>query len=613
MVGMPMKNALKSLGWGCAAIVALTVVAYEPALRGGFVMDDDHYVTENESLRSLDGLGKIWTQTVGEGLRQYYPLVFTTFWVEYHLWKLQPFGYHLVNVLLHASNAVLLWFVLRRLEARAAWWAAAVFALHPVQVESVAWIAELKNLASGMFSLLSLLWFLRFRPLTAAGAGSNGDGRFYVPALLAFLCALLCKTSVCVLPVVILALVWWKRGRVTGRDIMVLIPWFTSAAALASVTVWVEQKAVRVDMAGLPSSPVYHWLLAGRDVWFYLSKVVWPRRLTFIYPRWEIDVTAAGGHLFPVTALAVLAALWLMRARIGRGPFAAGLCFVVLLSPALGFFNVDFFRYSLVADRFQYLAGIALIASVVSGIATILHRAGLAPSRAGRHGLDLGALAGLALLLVLGTLTWRQAHVYRDPETLWQDTVTKNPSAWIAHSDLGFILWQNGKTDEAIGHMDQALRIKPDFAEGHSNLGNALLQRGRVPEAIEQYERALQIKPALPGAHYNLGVAFEQAGRTQEAIEQWELALQEKPDYVESLNSLGIALYRAGRIQEATRRLEQAVRIKPDYAEAHYNLGYVLEQAGKTAEAAEQYKEALRIRPDFVNARNRLARLRDVP
>ena len=600
-----MKNASRSFGWGWALILALTVVAYLPALRGGFIMDDDHYVTENEALRSLDGLGKIWTRLVGEGLRQYYPLVFTTFWAEYHLWKLQPFGYHLVNVLLHALNAMLLWCVLKRLDLPGAWWAAACFALHPVQVESVAWVTELKNLTAGTFSLLSLQVFLRFRPLSESGATASWAWRFYPLAILLFLCALLCKTAVCGLPVVILVLIWWKLGRVTKRDMVVLIPWFVVAGTLGLVTVWVEQQAVHVDAAGLPPSIAYHWLLAGRGVWFYASKVFWPRHLTFIYPRWEIDVASVWQHLIPLTVLAVFVVLWRLRSRIGRGPLAAGLCFVVMLSPTLGFFNVDFFRYSFVADRFQYLACIALIASVVSAGTTI-------SQWSGRPASDLGALVAVTALLTLGTLTWRQTHLYRDLETLWRDTLAKNPNAWIAQSDLGFILWQNGKTEDAIEHMEQALRLKPDFAEAHNNLGNALFQSGRRQEAIKQYEQALQLKPDFPGAHYNLGVVLEQAGRMQEAMGQWEQAVRIKPDYVEALNSLGVALCRAGKIQEAMRQWEEALRIKPDSAEVHYNLAFALEQGGKMKEALGHYEQALRIRPDFINAQNRLTRLRNI-
>jgi hypothetical protein len=249
---------------------------------------------------------------------------------------LQPFGYHLVNVLLHASNAVLLWLVLRPLELRGAWWAAAVFALHPVSVESVAWITERKNILSGLFYFLTGLAYFRFRPLMNREPARGYDWRYYPLVFALFLCALLSKTVTCSLPAVLLLLVWWKNGRVERRDVLALTPLFILGAALALITIGMEQRAGAVG-AEWSLSLVQRCLLAGRALWFYASKLLWPRNLTFLYPHWEIDAGAPWQYVFPLAALSGLVALWSLRSRIGKGPLVAMLFFAGTLVPAKGF------------------------------------------------------------------------------------------------------------------------------------------------------------------------------------------------------------------------------------------------------------------------------------
>ena len=628
-----MNHGWRSRGAG-ALIVLLTVVVYLPALRGGFIWDDDSYVTENQALRSLEGLGKIWTQPGTE--LQYYPLSYSGFWVQYHLWNLHPFGYHLINILLHAVNAVLLWGVLRRLAVPGSWWAAAIFALHPVQVESVAWITEFKNVTSVTFSLLTLLAFLRCRPLSASGTSATWDRRFYAVAILLFVCALLCKTAVCCLPVVLAVLLWWKLDRLTKRDILALIPWFAASLILGLITVRVESHLPEAGPTDWAVSMIHRGLLAGRALWFYAGKVFWPHPLTFIYPRWNIEVTTGRQYLFPLAAVAVVIALWWLRRRMGKGPLAGVVCFVAMLLPVLGFFNIYFFRFSYVTDHFQYLACSGLMALAVGAGATIADRTG----RRGRH---LAAVVGVGVLLLLAVSTWKQTHIYQDLETLWRDTLAKNPNAWIAHNNLGVILEPRGRSPEAIEHYEQALRIKSDYAEAHYNLGTLLGEAGRVPEAIDHLEQAVRIKPNYAEAHYNLGKAlmvsgrvpeavehYEQAlrlnpnnaeehyslgnllltlGKGQEAAEHWEQAIRIKPDYAEAYNNLGAALAQADRFPEAIEQFTQVVRITPGDAEAHFNLAAALEQADRVPEAIGHYEQALRLKPDFAEARERLARL----
>jgi tetratricopeptide (TPR) repeat protein len=583
-------------------LLAATFVAYQPVWHAGFIWDDDDYVTKNQALHSADGLQRIWSRP-GTTV-QYYPLVFTSFWVEYHLWGLQPLGYHLVNVILHAVNAVLLWCVLRRLGLPGAWWAAGIFALHPVNVESVAWVTERKNTLSGVFYLLTALAWLRFRPLAAGETARAPEWRFYWVALGLFACALLSKTVTCSLPAVLVLLIWWKTGRLEKRDGLALAPWFVLGIASGFMTRWMERRlgAIGVDWE---LSFVQRCLVAGRALWFYAGKLFWPRQLTFIYPRWEIDAAAPWQYAFPLAALTVFIALWFLRSRIGRGPLVAVVFFGGTLAPALGFFNVFPFRYSYVAGHFQYLAGIGLISLAVSTGTAIC-------ARAGQWGRGLGTLAAVVVLLVLGMSTWRQARIYQNLETLWRDTLAENPAAWMAHNNLSDVLIQQGKIDEAIWHLEQAQRLKPDDAVQHSNLGLALAQAGRVREAIGQYEQALRIKPDYAAAHSNLGLALARVGKPQEAMEHCEQALRINPDLADAHCNLGVVLAQTGRVPEAIEHFEQALRINPDLAEAHYNLGKAFLQEGRLSNAIGQFEQALRIEPDYAaahyNLGNALAR-----
>ena len=349
-------------------LVAVTLVAYLPALPGQFIWDDNGYVTNNLLLHSLKGLWQIWS--VPGATPQYYPLTFTSFWVDYHLWQLNPLGYHLINVLLQALNAILLWTILRRLDVPGAWLAAAVFAVHPVNVESVAWVTERKNLLAGFFYLSSALACLRFwlpNPATAEGRATSflktsaiglGDWKFYWLALCLYLCALLAKTAIIALPGAVLLVVWWKRGKMGWRELFPLAPFLAVGMAMGLLTVWVEKHIVHAVGREWMFSFLERCLIAGRAVWFYLGKLVWPHPLMFIYPRWEIHAAQPLAYLPVLALMAGLFILWLNRKGWARPMLVALAYFLALLFPGLGFFNLYFFRYSLVADHFQYFAAI---------------------------------------------------------------------------------------------------------------------------------------------------------------------------------------------------------------------------------------------------------------
>jgi Tfp pilus assembly protein PilF len=581
--------------WFLALVLVLvTFAAYQPVWRAGFIWDDNDHLTANPAVAASNGLRMIWSSLA---VSRYYPLTLTSFWIQRRLWGLNPLPYHLVNVALHATNGILIFFLLRRLRARAAWLAATLWALHPVNVESVAWITELKNTQSGLFFFLSVWCFLR----SEAGAARR---RWYGLALLCGLAALLSKPSTVVLPLALLLCVWWERGSWRRADILRIAPFFILALGMSALTV-VEQRG-HIQKAGTAEwnlGMAERLVMAGKAVWFYASKSLWPARLTFVYPRWKLDAGSVSDWL-PLAGLVVGGALlWLWRRQswARAGWFGCGF-FVLSLLPVLGFFDVFYFRYSYVADHFQYLACIGLISLAVSTGTAICERAG-------QRGRDWGMLAAAIVMLTLGLSTWGQARIYQDSETLWGDTLAKNPQCWMAHNNLGTVFLREGKVSGAIAHFDQALEIKPDDAEAHTNLGIALYQTGKREEAMEHFQQALRINPNKAEAHGNLGIALAQTGKIEEAIAHYERALRIKPDIVEVYSNLGNALARVGRLPEAIVQYEQALRIKPDIAEVHYNLGNALARVGRVPEAIVQYEQALRIRPDFTLAQNALARL----
>jgi tetratricopeptide (TPR) repeat protein len=581
--------------WLVAALLALmTILAYQPVWHAGFIWDDDVYVTANPMLRSLGGLALIWrdpTATV-----QYYPLVHTSFWLEYHLWALNPMGYHVVNVLLHALAAILLWRVLARLQLPGAWLAAGIFALHPVAVESVAWVTERKNVLSAVFYFAAALAYWRWdEPLLTAGKKPDGTIRnplrWYFFAFALFLAAILSKTVTCSLPAALLLAIWWKRGRIAGRDVWPLLPFFAAGAGMGWVTSWLERTQVGAQGPEWAFSFFERCLIAGRALWFYAGKLFWPANLTFSYPRWQINADEWWQWIFPAAALAVVAGLWRLRRRIGRGPLVAALFFGGTLFPALGFTNVYPMRYSFVADHFQYLAGAGLMALAAAGLVKILRPI---------------PFVAAALPLGLAVLTWNQSRIYADQETLWRDTLAKNPACWLARISLGITLDNEGRTDEAIRQFQEAIQLKPDDAETRNNLGAAFLNEGQTDEAIRQFQEAIQLKPDYAEAHYNFGTALDSKGQTDEAIGQYQEAIRLKPGYAEACNNLGNVLLKRGRIDEAIGEFQEAIRLNPDNAIAHYNLGSVLLNKGRTDEAVSQFREAVRIKPDYAEACNNL-------
>jgi tetratricopeptide (TPR) repeat protein len=524
--------------------------------------------------------------------------------VEHRIWGDAVLGYHLVNVALHALGACLVVRIVRRLSLPGALLAGFVFALHPVCVEAVAWISEQKSTLSGVFYLAAALTYLHFDQ-------TRRKSRYFV-AFGLFLLALMSKTVTATLPAALLVVFWWQRGRIEWkRDVLPLVPWFAVGSSAGLFTAWVESNPRLIGAEGahyaltLPD----RLLLAGRVPWFYASKAFWPSNLMFLYPRWRIDAGQWWQYLFPLGIAAVAVAFGLLARKI-RGPLAGFLFFVGTLFPVLGFLNVYPFRYSYVADHFQYLAVLGIIVPVACGLTGLARR--ISPGK-------IGAIALAALLLTaLGAASWQASGKYRDYETLFRETLARNPNSALAHNNLGVELMRTpGRVAEAVTEFEAAVRFEPDSADYHDNLGLALAAMpGRLPDAIAEYQTALRISPGFEPAHLNLGLAWMATpGRQQDAIAEYQKAIagyrntqRSVPNFWQPHLNLGIAYAQIpGREADAIAEYQTALRIKPDAEPAHFHLGNIFHKTGRLEEAMAEYRTALQLKPDATDARYELA------
>lgn len=605
-------------------LFALVGLAYIPVWRAGFVWDDDAHVTR-AALRSWSGLRQIWFHL--GATQQYYPFVHSAFWIQYHLWGDNPLGYHLVNVVLHATAACLFLWLLRGLGVPGARLAALLFALHPISAESVAWVSEQKNTFSTVFGLTAALLFLRFR--------ASGRWRWYAAATGAFALALMSKTTISVLPVCLLLVFWWQSGGWSWRrDVAPLAPWIALGGFAGLFTAWVERHFIGAQGADFRLSLLQRCELAGRVTWFYLGKLAWPAHLVFIYPHWKWD-GALAWRIGAPGVLAALVAAWAIRRRT-RAPLTLFLGFLCALFPALGFFNVYPFLFSYVADHFLYLASLWFYAAVGAGATLLALRSG----RAARIALIGAAVAVLGLL---ARATFLQTEIFRDVPTFYASILAGNPECWLAYNNWGLYRQAHGDRAGAISDYRNSLKYRPGYAEAENNLGTVLADEGHWSEAEVWYRRALVSEPNFPHAAYNLGKALTVQGHNAAALRllqavlpefgdlpdlhytianiemadgdrpaaeaEYRVALKIHPDFPEALNNLGAALALDGHTDQAIALYERALKLKPDYPDADYNLGVALDGEGRYHEAIQHYLAVVRLDPGRPNVYVKLGSL----
>jgi len=588
------------------AIVVLTLVAYLPALQAGYIWDDDSYLTANQHVQAPDGLARIW---VPGYTPQYYPLVFSGFWIEHALWGLHPAGYHLVNILLHAVNGLLVWSVMRRLGVRGAWLIGAVFAIHPMQVESVAWITERKNVLSACFYLMAGLAYLRFDDHRARETAETGEGwGWYGAALLLYVAALLSKSVTCSLPAALLLVMLYLRRPLSWRQLWPLVPMFAIGVLAATNTILIERLNVGAHGPEWDHGLTDRVLIASRAMLFYPAKLLWPHPLMFVYPRWTFDPGDLLSWWRPLTVLAVVAAAALAWARGRRGPLIALAFYAGTVFPALGFINVYPHRFSFVADHFVYLASLGIIAGVVSGTASLLPQR--LPIRIG-----LGAM----LLAALASLSHLQSRTYRDAETVWLDTLAKNPDSWMPHTHLAVIrlrqlgaIEQSAEPDrwrsvlaDARRHAERAVALKPDDPQVLGKLSEALRIEGRHDEAFGYQSRAVRLleKYRAGQARWPRGEAEELVklarlhllrGDRDHAEAAYRRALETDPDLLLARSELAGLLATQGNVDEAIRQLDTVLRGQPAHFGALLTIGQLSEQRGDTVAARRSFEAAVR-------------------
>jgi protein O-mannosyl-transferase len=573
------------------AIVLLLVVflVYARIGAAGFIWDDESHLTQNPCIIGPLGLADIWTSASAV----YYPLVLTTFWILHHFVGLNPLPYHILNVAFHGASALLLWRVLVQLRVRGAWLGAAIWALHPVLVQSVAWVTEMKNTQSGFFYLLAISCFLQSR-------ARKRNVIFYWLTIFFFVAAITSKPSTVMLPLVLALCLWWREGEIKQRDLRLLLPFVLISLLASGWTIWEQKFHSHATGADWVQAPLQRVLISADAIWFYLLKLIWPYPLIFIYPRWNVDPSQWFAWIPLVALLVTAAVLFIKRNSLLRPVAFAFAYFVITLFPVLDFFDVYFFRYSFVSDHFQYLASMGPLALAGAGIVTAVEKIGV-------QRLAIQTTLTLVILSILGALSFHQNAKYHGLITLYQATLAQNPRCWMAEYNLGLALKNQGQLDQAIAHYRRALNIWPDYVEAHYNLGGAYIEKGEFDEALAEYRRAIEIRPDEADSHNNYGSTLRELKQFDQAEIEYKRALSLRPRYLDARLNLGSLLLQRGRIAEAITNLETARRLQPNDATTLVTLALALMKNRQGSQAAAEFNHALQLAPDRVNALNSFA------
>lgn len=584
-------------------LLAVAVLVYLPAMRAGFIWDDDVLLWDNPLVHAPDGWWRFWMTME---MPQYFPVTWTSFWIEWRLWGAHPTGYHVTNILLHALSCGMIWRVLLRLRIPGAWWAALLFAVHPVNVESVAWVSERKNLLALVFFLAAWRAYLVFEQTPSPAR--------YAAAFGWFLLAVLSKSTAVVLPLVLLLSAWWQRQRLTRVDWKRTTPFFIGGLAAGTVSLFLQAETPAPDGYGYtqtPAEPLVWVLSLGHSVGFYLGKAFWPVDLAPFYPlvvpnpqRWPAYIP---------TALCLIAAVLLWWGR--RGPFrpvaTAAAFYVVTLMPVVALGNLVSWRAAPRADHLQHMSLIAVVA-LVAGTATRWM-----PARA-------WMITGTTITIILGVLTWRQSTIYRDPITYWEAAVRAAPRQARPRYNLGVTYFEHRRYAEAEQQFHETLALRPGHALAHFNLGLVYLATGRPSEARASFETAVRLLPQRAEFHYNLAKLLTAEGRWAEAVEHYEQSSRLPPhsprqdirarareELIIARYNYGVTLARRGQWQEAEEQFRAVITAQPGHAAAHYNLAVVLLQQRRAADALPHLETAARLNPADRDAAQLLRELRE--
>ncbi len=565
------------------ALGILVFAAFLPALSAGYLWDDES-VTRNPVVMSESGLATLWLNPGEHKLeKHYWPIPYTTFWIEHRLWGLRAPASHFINLLLHAANALLVFEILRRMKFRAAWMAAAIFAIHPTRVEVAAWVIERKDLLAAFFFLLGFLFYSRFQERSSKGA--------YAAALICYAAGMLSKSVAVTLPAVILTLEWLRppheksRRETPAQRILPLLPFFILGFAFALFDSWLVGKYDQTT--GGFFSIADRLMIAARGMWFYAGKLAWPINLQPIYPHWTSDAYASALGPYIPLALAAAISIRLLRAAQRRALILAAVLYALMLAPSLGLLQHGYMMVSLTADRFQYLAAIAPM--VLAGECGIKFMDRF-PARA------KSSLASV-VLATLGFLTLSQTSLYRDPVQFWSHARKLNPHSWMIENNLGAMALKEKGEDAAIEHYKSVLNSNPNSELAHVGYGRILAKRKQWDEAVLHFNEALKINSSSHEAHLALGLAFTEKGDLAQAESHMKEAMRLGPNYADPYFGMGLIRISQGRKEEAIALYEKGLSYDDLYDDAHFYLGSLWAEKGDAAKAEKHFNRALELNP----------------
>jgi len=564
-------------------LVLLALAVYLPSWRGGFLWDDDTSVTESEIVKDAGGWWKAWVAPPPSH-PDYFPLTTTTYWMEWRLWGANPVGYRAFNILLHALCVLLLWRLLREMKLPGAWWAAAIFAVHPVNVESVAWIAERKNVLAMVFAIPAFQAFVRWDTTRVA--------KWYWAALALFVAALAAKASVVALPVVFFAYQWWRHGRLPDRaELRAAVP-FLAASFLFGILVlhFQHTRAMaewQIPMGGMVSRTCG----AAQAYWFYLSKAVWPFGLTTIYPKWSIDPLQAWQVVLAMGTALMVGGLWFTRAASLRALAWALTAYGLLLLPALGLIKMSFMRYSPVADHFQHLALPVIVATVVCGSEALLQRAGWFRKPRG--------VLFTAVAVILFGLSWQRAGLHSSNGLLWQDSLAKNPASGASHNVYGAWLEKMNRFAEADTHFQAAVRLSPSDPLILNDIGIFAAKQGHHQDSIGWFLKAIEANPHRSDPYLHLARSRAELEDSDGALDALKRGAEACPDNLSLVSSAAAAFFVAGRAEEALGYFQRCEVIAPDNAFVKDDMARVLSRLGRHEEAEKKLREARALDPSL--------------
>lgn len=584
------------------------IAGFWPAIHSSYIWDDNNYVTENYTLRTFDGLKRIWTDT--SATPQYYPLVHTGFWLEFQAWGLSPRGYHITNVVLHLLNSVLVWLILSRLKLPGAGVAGIVFAVHPVHVESVAWITERKNVLSGFFYLAAMLLFITRvihsendsdEPKESVISLDNRFSRlrsvtFVVLVLGLYVCALLSKTVTASLPVAFLIIIWWKRQHIQRYQIILITLMFLVGIPLGLTTAYLEKHHVGASGAAWDYSLLERLFIASGAIQFYLQKLVFPWPIVFVYGHWPTDMNVWNlGCVLLVIAAFSIGIFFRWRAFL-----ACFIFFCVSVFPALGFIDVFPMQYTFVADHYIYLASLGPIVFLICGLAAKM--GGYSPSAQKRF-----ATGAVLLIGVLVIRTHIECFKFQNEQALWVDTIQKNPRCQMAYVNLGNLLRMQGNVTDAEQLYRRAIELEPNDPTANVNLAALRYLSGHHDEARRILNKVVAANPENDLVLYNLAILLQETGEHERALKLLRKAVHSVPENAPAQNALGLMLKQQGQLDEALDCFQLACRHAPESPDFWTNYGSTLLENEQMQKAKAALNRAIELQPGHAVAHANLA------